>query len=158
MQRTLLSSLECIDTLSVLCLSGLQLGEVPAAVQNLCHLTELDLEFNCLTAMPVGPYLARLQELYLDGNRFKMVPLEIYGAAGTLETLFLDMCDQLEVQLGAPDKLRCMQRLRMFSLVRIYGFSLGRTHEEFNSVCWSRTSLQMIAQLGKALPHTCFDF
>ena len=141
--------LECIATLSVLCLSGLHLGAVPAAVQNLCHLRELDLAFNCLTAMPAGPYLARLRELYLDGNYFKKLPLEICGAAGTLETLFLDECEEMEVQLGAPDKLRCMQRLRMFSLVR--------KHKEFSSVRWSRTSLKMIAQLGKALPHTCFD-
>ena len=149
MQRTL-PSLECIDTLSVLCLASLHLGEVPAAVQNLCHLTELSLAYNSLTSIPAGPYLARLKELDLSGNRFGAVPLEVCGAAATLETLTMDGCDDMTVQLAAPDKLRCMQCLRIFSL--------ARGHQLSSSVTWSRTSLKTIVQLGRALPHTRFHF
>ena len=156
MQRTL-PNLVCTETLSVLSLSGLQMGEVPAAVRNLCHLTELDLAYNCLTIMPAEPYLAQLRHLYLDGNDFKAVLEEICGAAGTLEILILDNCMEMAVQLGAPDKLRCMQRLRVFSLVRgkcPFKSMLGASP----SVSWSSTSLKMIAQLGRDLPHTCFEF
>ena len=149
MQRTL-PSLECNDTLSVLCLSGLHLGEVPAAVQNLCHLTELSLAYNSLASLPAEPYLARLHTLDLSGKRFPLVPLEICGAAAMLETLTMDGCDDMRVQMAAPDRLQCMQRLRMFSLVR--------GHRIDSSVTWSRKSLEWIVQLGRALPHTCFHF
>ena len=115
-------------------------------MQNLCHLTWLDLSFNCLTARPAGPYLAQLEELNLSGNRFEAVPLEICGAAATLETLKLDLCQEMEVQRGAPETLRCMQRLRTFSLVK---------DEVYGSVSWSSRSLN---KLGCALPYTCFEF
>jgi hypothetical protein len=67
-----------------------RLKVVPDAILGLSGLRWLSLESNRLKLLPVGPYLAHLENLSLAGNEFSSVPAEALVAATALTSLCLE--------------------------------------------------------------------
>lgn len=87
-------NLSPLTALQTLCISAQLLNHVPPGVAQLPHLTALDLSWNRLESLPVGPYLSSLRQLSLAHNWFIRVPT-VLSAATALEALDLTGCAQL---------------------------------------------------------------